>query len=145
MLREVGERDMETLVSMCVSVMCVWVQQHKCLELFGHWAWKCVLTCNNNGTCMPNIKPELYVYVRLCIREYQAVCPTSLLSFQSWPTSSYTVRLILYKFAQPVVATVDPLMCSPSFTVQEGNGELPSFYHKDRSDESLTSTLTMAR
>lgn len=49
--------------------------------------------------------------------------------------------LILCECAQPVVATVDPLICSPHIDSTGGQrGSLSSSYHKDRTDESFTLT-----
>lgn len=69
----------------------------------------------------PDSNPKNIEYT-VCVSMHIGVFQASLLSFQAWPTSSYSVVLILYESAQPVVATVDPLICSPTLTVQEGNG-----------------------
>lgn len=107
---------------MCTGLTCVRVYRWKCFSAF---CLKCVHTCKNQGPCMHDNK---HTSVCACLSRVSD-CLSGLrpLSPQAWPTSFYTVELILCECAQPVVATVDPLMRSPTLTQQEGNGQPVQF------------------
>lgn len=85
---------------------------------FSYWALKVLLLCNNFGTCTNNPYPKnactcVYAYWGrgLFVQPLSSLLPTVLCC---WPCMSAP---------QPVVATVDPLICYPTFPVQEGNRE----------------------
>lgn len=98
------------------------------------WAWH-VCECTGGSVCTrAEIRAPACMTINtqsrcVCLSFQRVDCLSGLrpLSPQAWPTSSYTEVLILYECAQPVVATVDPLMRSPTLTQQEGNGQPVQF------------------
>lgn len=90
------------------------------------------IVLHNPVICMrdTNLKKEkknaewmcLFVHFGVLARTSAQPLPSHTTLFRPGLLPSHAAALILYLCAQPVVATVDPLICPPTWTAQEGNG-----------------------
>ena len=101
------------------EVWCVWAYVSVIILFIEPWTLGFCAIILAHAYTTPTLKNVQYMCVCVSV-SWASLSSLSLLSFQAWPTSYCTVVLVLY---EPVVATVDPLICSAHSQLQEGNRE----------------------